>query len=178
MLTCNWRWWWTAKCPINVNLFIITFNFTHFRIAEVCCCFCFLLLSHHMCWPHSHRHFSCPARPSIPHCWPHPGLILPQEVHRRWLQIVGGLLSEGDTALLLSHFGGVRQWLSWFNIPRTPPTNYYGPYWQKCWLSHRLRLSEHLPQRADHHYIPPPILLCGLSDIVDFDQNCLRQGRR
>ena len=33
------------------------------------------------------------------------------------------------------------------------------------------------PQRADCHYVPPPILLCGLSDVEGFDQNCLRQGR-
>ena len=34
------------------------------------------------------------------------------------------------------------------------------------------------PQRADRHYVPPPILLCGLSDVKGFDQNCLRQGRK
>ena len=34
------------------------------------------------------------------------------------------------------------------------------------------------PQRADRRYIPPPILLCGLSDVEGFDQNCPRQGRR
>ena len=34
------------------------------------------------------------------------------------------------------------------------------------------------PQRADCRYIPPPILLCGLSDVEGFDQNCPRQGRR
>ena len=34
------------------------------------------------------------------------------------------------------------------------------------------------PQRADRRYVPPPILLCGLSDAEGFDQNCLRQGRR
>ena len=40
---------------------------------------------------------------------------------------------------------------------------------QTEWASH---------QRADRHYVPPPILLCGLSDVEGFDQNCLRQGRR
>ena len=34
------------------------------------------------------------------------------------------------------------------------------------------------PQRADRHYVPPSIFLCGLCDVVGFDQNCLRQGRR
>ena len=34
------------------------------------------------------------------------------------------------------------------------------------------------PQRADRRYAPPPILLCGLSDVEGFDQNCPRQGRR
>ena len=34
------------------------------------------------------------------------------------------------------------------------------------------------PQRVDHRYVPPPILLCGLSDVEGFDQNCPRQGRR
>ena len=34
------------------------------------------------------------------------------------------------------------------------------------------------PQRADRRYVPPPILLCGLSDVEGFDQNCPRQGRR
>ena len=34
------------------------------------------------------------------------------------------------------------------------------------------------PERADRCYIPPPILLCGLSDVESFDQNCPRQGRR
>ena len=34
------------------------------------------------------------------------------------------------------------------------------------------------PQRADCRYVPPPILLCGLSDVEGFDQNCPRQGRR
>ena len=34
------------------------------------------------------------------------------------------------------------------------------------------------PQRADHRYVPPPILLSGLSDAEGFDQNCPRQGRR
>ena len=34
------------------------------------------------------------------------------------------------------------------------------------------------PKRADRRYVPPPILLCGLSDIEGFDQNCPRQGRR
>ena len=34
------------------------------------------------------------------------------------------------------------------------------------------------PQRADRHYIPPPVLLCGLSDVEAFDQNCLGQGGR
>ena len=46
----------------------------------------------------------------------------PSEVHGKWRQIVGGLPSEGDTALLPSHFGGVQQCLFWFNIRRTPPT--------------------------------------------------------
>ena len=51
-----------------------------------------------------------------PHLWPHPGLIphtaaLPPEVHRRRHQIVGGLPSEGNTALLPSYFGGVQQCL-------------------------------------------------------------------
>ena len=32
----------------------------------------------------------------------------PPEVHRKWRQIVGRLPSEGNTALLLSHFGGVQ----------------------------------------------------------------------
>ena len=34
------------------------------------------------------------------------------------------------------------------------------------------------PQRADRRYVPPPILLCGLSDVEGFDQNCPMQGRR
>ena len=34
------------------------------------------------------------------------------------------------------------------------------------------------PQRADRHYVPPPILLCGLSDVEAFDQNYLGQRRR
>ena len=34
------------------------------------------------------------------------------------------------------------------------------------------------PQRADRRYVPPPILLCGLSDVEGFDQNCPKQGRR
>ena len=33
-------------------------------------------------------------------------------------------------------------------------------------------------QRADRSCVPPPILLCGLSDAEGFDQNCPRQGRR
>ena len=33
-------------------------------------------------------------------------------------------------------------------------------------------------QRADLRYVPPPVLLCGLSDAESFDQNCLRQGRK
>ena len=32
----------------------------------------------------------------------------PPEVHRKWRQIAGRLPSEGNTALLLSHFGGVQ----------------------------------------------------------------------
>ena len=35
-------------------------------------------------------------------------VALPPEVHRKWRQIVGRLPSEGNTALLLSHFGGVQ----------------------------------------------------------------------
>ena len=34
------------------------------------------------------------------------------------------------------------------------------------------------PQRADRRYVPPPILLCGFSDVEGFDQNCLRPGMR
>ena len=32
--------------------------------------------------------------------------------------------------------------------------------------------------RLHRHYVPPPILLCGLSGVKGFDQNWLRQGRR
>ena len=35
----------------------------------------------------------------------------------------------------------------------------------------------HRHPRADRHYFFPPVL-CGLSDVEGFDQNCLRQGRR
>ena len=31
---------------------------------------------------------------------------------------------------------------------------------------------------SDRHYVPPPILLCGFSDVEGFDQNCLRERRR
>ena len=45
------------------------------------------------------------------------------------------------------------------------------PYW---WQSHGVRLSEHPPPppptRADHHYVPSPILLCRLSDAEAFGQ--------
>ena len=42
----------------------------------------------------------------------------PAEVHRKWRQVVCGLSSEGDTALLLSHLGGVHWCLFWFSIRR------------------------------------------------------------
>ena len=61
----------------------------------------------------------------LPNLQPHIGLIPscphPLEVHRRY-QIAGGLPSEGDTALLPSHFSGVQRCLFRFNIRRTPPT--------------------------------------------------------
>ena len=43
------------------------------------------------------------------------------EVHRKWRQVVGGLPSEGDTALLPSNFGRVHWCLFWFNIRRASP---------------------------------------------------------
>ena len=81
-------------------------------------------------------------------------------------QIVGGLPSEGDTALLPSHFGGVQQYLIAFNIRKTPPT--------------MPLLDDNVSQveDSDRHYVPQPIFLCGFSDVEGFDQNCLRQGRR
>ena len=44
----------------------------------------------------------------------------PEEGHRKRHQIAGRLHSEGDTALLPSHFGGVQWYLFWFNICRLP----------------------------------------------------------
>ena len=44
------------------------------------------------------------------------------KVERRWRQIIGRLPSEGNTVLLLNHFGSVQWCLFWFNICRTPPT--------------------------------------------------------
>ena len=90
----------------------------------------------------------------------------PSEIHGKWRQIVGGLPSEGDTALLPSHFGGVQQYLIAFNIRKTPPT--------------MPLLDDNVSQveDSDRHYVPQPIFLCGFSDVEGFDQNCLRQRRR
>ena len=89
---------------------------------------------------------------------------------------------------------GVQWYLFWFSIRRTPPTmpptndrcsvvpvlirhtqdtTYYATYWRQGQLCGGVRLSERPLQRADHQYI-----LCGLSDVEGFAQNCLRQGRR
>ena len=47
--------------------------------------------------------------------------VLPPEVHRKRRQIAGRLPSEGDPALLLSHFGGVRWCLFWFSMSTIAP---------------------------------------------------------
>ena len=67
-------------------------------------------LSLHLCWPQRHCcHAACPSILSSDliadsfHIW----VLLP-EVHRWRCQIVGGLPSKGDTALLPCHFGGVQ----------------------------------------------------------------------
>ena len=39
-------------------------------------------------------------------------------------------------------------------------------------------LGERSLHRADRHNVPPPIFLCGFSDVEGFDQNHLRQGRK
>ena len=44
----------------------------------------------------------------------------PEKGHRRRRQIAGRLHSEGDTALLPSHFRGVQGCLFWLNICRLP----------------------------------------------------------
>ena len=50
---------------------------------------------------------------------------------------------------------------------------------QTEWASLRgVGLSECPSQKADCHYVPPPILLCGLCNVEAFDQNCLRQWTR
>ena len=88
-----------------------------------------LLQFHHLCRPQ--RHCSCAARPGVPtsgHTQDSFGIVAPPpEVHRKWRQVVGGLPSERDTALLPSHFGGVHWCLFWFNkrraSPAMPPTD-------------------------------------------------------
>ena len=69
-----------------------------------------LLLSHHLF--RRQRHCSRAARPGIPtsgHTQDSFRIAAPPpEVHRRRRQIVGGLSSEGDNALLPTHFGGVQ----------------------------------------------------------------------
>ena len=135
------------------------------------------LLSHHLCW--TQRHCFCAAHPSIStssHTKTNSIAALPPEVHRR-CQIIGGLSSDRDTAPLQSHFSGlVFSSVCSDSTPcRTPPniplqiTVLFKLWSQTEWV---------FPKRADCHYIPPPVLLCGLSDGEDFDQNCLRQGRR
>ena len=73
--------------------------------------------------PQTHRFLA--ARPGIPtsgHTQDSFRIVAPPtEVHRKWRQVVGGLPFEGDTALLLSHFGGVHWCLFWFNKRRASP---------------------------------------------------------
>ena len=61
-----------------------------------------------------------------PYHQPHPGLILhhgPAPRHpQEEMPNCGGLPSERDIALLLSHFDGVQEFLFWFSIHRTPLT--------------------------------------------------------
>ena len=68
-----------------------------------------LLQSHHLCRPQ--RHCSRAARPGIPtsgHTQDSFRIVAPPtEVHRKRRQVVGGLPSEGDTALLPSDLGGI-----------------------------------------------------------------------
>ena len=83
-----------------------------------------LFQSYHLCRPQ--RHCSRAARPGVStsgHTQDSFRIVAPPtEVHRKWRQGVGGLPSEGDTALLSSHFGGVHSCLFWFNILRASPT--------------------------------------------------------
>ena len=63
-----------------------------------CCCCCPIICSR-------------AARPGIPTSGHTQGsfhIVAPLPGVRRRRQIIGGLPSEGDTALLLSHFGGVQ----------------------------------------------------------------------
>ena len=78
--------------------------------------------------------FSCPIisadfrdpRPDIPNSGhiqePFCSAALSPEVHRRRRQIFGSIPSEGDTALLPSHFGGVQQCCLCFNIQEPFPS--------------------------------------------------------
>ena len=114
-----------------------------------------------------------------PHLQPHPRLIPHRgpspDVHRRRCQIIGGLPSEEDTALLPSHFGGVACSDSTYagHSLLYPPTGD-----NVSSLRCRVGLSEHPLKRADRYDDPPPIHLSRLSDTEGFDQNYLRQARR
>ena len=81
-----------------------------------------LLLSHHLCQPQrccSRTTRGIPSPCHIPDSFGIAGLL--PEVHSRG-NIVGRLSSEGDTAQLPNHFGGVDWCLLWFSFCRTLPT--------------------------------------------------------
>ena len=107
-------------------------------------------------------------------------MALPPKVHRRRL-LVGCLPKETVhccqikslqwglvTPVLMQH---TQDTVYCAPPPPLPPPRH-------CLLSHGVGMSECPLQRADCHYIPPPILPCALSDFEGFDQNCLRQGKR
>ena len=112
--------------------------------------------------------------------WPPTYLLwsdLCARLHRRRRQIVGRLSSEGDTALLPSHFGSIPWCLFGFNVCRTPPSVHASWRWP-CWMSRGARLGELPFQRTAHwHHVPPSRPVCGASYVEDLMDTALNTER-
>ena len=99
----------------------------------------------------------------------------PTEIHRKWRQVVVSCHPKET-----QHCCQVTSVV--FTDASSDSTNaghhlLCAQYWRQCYVSCGVKMVEIWlqPQRADRHYVPPPILLC---DVEGFDQNCLRRGRR
>ena len=130
--------------------------------------------------PTSEALLSRAARPGIPHLRPHPTLI----PHR-------GPRPQRSTGSDVRSLVGCHPketlhccWVTSVVFSSACSDSTYAGHHLLCPLlttmlaKSRSQTEWASPQRADRRYVPPPILLCGLSDAEGFDQNCPRQGRR